>query len=646
MVRFTLSLKLWIVVALFCAGIVITAIGGLVSVARLADNTETITNGTVKKMGVLVQTMTDARTYPLRLFQYMLAPDEAGRAKVWKMTEDTIAATNKDLDDYQALIVSKTEREQFDSLRESWNAFVTPSLAVKDIVHEEGKGVPAAFKLVNVDLRPTFVNQLVPRLTAMSELNKKEAASLGAQGENLKRTSSTIILSMLLACGLAGVLVALFTVRSILRSTRALMEGVATLRDVQMKNLTEALLAMENANLTFTVDDDATPLPIHSRDELGRIAESFNSLQEQISASVRSYDAARLSLRRLVRDVRGNAEEVKGSSKILAESTKQSGLSANEVATASDKLAQSALAASSIMERFQGAIGQIREGSTSQSLSVERANASLSRARESVDTVASAAEQMAEIAGAGGQAVTETVHSMELIREQVASTAEQVHDLDLKGQQIGHIVSTIQAIAEQTNLLALNAAIEAARAGDAGRGFAVVADEVRKLAEQSSAATKEISALIESVRGTVTATVQAIRATEEKVDAGTEQSQSAGAALMEIVSSATSVASQLMQVAKAAEDLEGAMGDVREATELTAELTSTISEDAGSVTTAISEVAAVSQETAAGAEEMSASSNEVASSASELEGLAGKLRESVASFEIGKEGTPNLRLVA
>ncbi len=68
---------------------------------------------------------------------------------------------------------------------------------------------------------------------------------------------------------------------------------------------------------------------------------------------------------------------------------------------------------------------------------------------------------------------------------------------------IADIIALIDSIAFQTNILALNAAVEAARADDQGRGFAVVASEVRSLAQRSSAAAKEIKALIETSVETV-----------------------------------------------------------------------------------------------------------------------------------------------
>jgi len=71
----------------------------------------------------------------------------------------------------------------------------------------------------------------------------------------------------------------------------------------------------------------------------------------------------------------------------------------------------------------------------------------------------------------------------------------------LRGEidKVGRVAQQIEAIAKQTNLLALNATIKAARAGEAGKGFAVVAGEVKQLSGQTSQATKEIGALLQTL---------------------------------------------------------------------------------------------------------------------------------------------------
>jgi methyl-accepting chemotaxis protein len=632
MKNLSLAAKLWTVVGLFCLGIAIVATTGLLSAIKLANNMQSVSTGTVPRLELIAKIGVEARTARTRQFQYLASTTPEKHAELIKKIGESDANTVKAMSDYAALAKTKQDQENAKTLADQWQAYMQPASALAQVNQTKGEAV--AFKLVDHDIRPKFVDDFIPTLESMGEWNKKEAGALYAQGEQLRRTSQILMIALSAICTLVGILFSALIVRSILRSTKGLMIGVAHLRDHHMTSLTEAMGALANANLTVAVAAEDRPVPVLSRDELGKMTESFNSLQDQVSASIQSYDAARASLIKLVTTVRENAEQVGESSKVLAESTEQSGLSASEIASGSEKLAHSATDAAAAMERFGQAISEIESGSVAQTSRVVQASDNLGLAKQAVQSVTTSANQMATIAKSGGEAVNETIQSMESIREQVAATAERVRDLDQKGQQIGQIVSTIEAIAEQTNLLALNAAIEAARAGDAGRGFAVVADEVRKLAEQSTSATKEIAALIESVRATVTATVQEIGVAENRVDAGTEQSQSAGSALLEIVQSASSVAGQLSKVATAANDLEKAMSEVRLATERTAELTATVSQDTVAVSSAIGEVASISQQTAAGAEEMSASTEEVSASAMELKILAGKLRESASLFRI------------
>ena len=106
------------------------------------------------------------------------------------------------------------------------------------------------------------------------------------------------------------------------------------------------------------------------------------------------------------------------------------------------------------------------------------------------------------------------VRDTKKIVNQAASSTKQTNDkvsnLHSAAQKIGEVISIIQEIAEQTNLLALNATIEAARAGEAGKGFAVVASEVKNLASQTSKATEEIAAHVESIQESTGDTVAAI----------------------------------------------------------------------------------------------------------------------------------------
>ncbi len=121
---------------------------------------------------------------------------------------------------------------------------------------------------------------------------------------------------------------------------------------------------------------------------------------------------------------------------------------------------------------------------------IEQASMTAEQMKQAMDQVVIRARQQFETVRAGTQS----------IRDVVERSAQSVHSLDSRMDEIGKIVGLISDITTQTNLLALNAAIEAARAGDQGRGFAVVAGEVRTLAGRTADAAQQIRSLVEGLQ--------------------------------------------------------------------------------------------------------------------------------------------------
>ncbi|MEK6295949.1 MAG: methyl-accepting chemotaxis protein, partial [Paraburkholderia tropica] len=173
--------------------------------------------------------------------------------------------------------------------------------------------------------------------------------------------------------------------------------------------------------------------------------------------------------------------------------------------------------------------------------------------------------------------------------EQVVSTMSEINESSTK---IADIIAIIEGIAFQTNILALNAAVEAARAGEQGRGFAVVAGEVRTLAQRSSSAAREIKDLINT--------------SVSRVRSGTTLVDDAGKAMREIISAIKRVTDIMGEITAASQEQSNGIGQVALAV--------------GQMDEATQRNAALVEQSAAAAQS--------------LEDQAGKLRETVAVFQL------------
>jgi methyl-accepting chemotaxis protein len=194
--------------------------------------------------------------------------------------------------------------------------------------------------------------------------------------------------------------------------------------------------------------------------------------------------------------------------------------------------------------------------------SARSAAAAAAQARTNVQTVASAAEELAasirEISSQMNRSsavVVRAVEAGQTTRQTMQALIEQVAG-------IGAVADMISEIAGKTNLLALNATIEAARAGEAGKGFAVVANEVKQLAAQTARSTEEITRRIGEVRAATDASVTAVGDIERTIDEINAISGSIAVAVEQQGAATAEIARSVTETAAAATEMTEQVSEV------------------------------------------------------------------------------------
>ncbi len=327
-----------------------------------------------------------------------------------------------------------------------------------------------------------------------------------------------------------------------------------------IKTITVPVAKLSEAAKKMALGDVEVDCEKIKNDDLGALMDDFAAMakavkeQAKIAETISHGDLTVQVVPRSEQDILGKAlqklvEDNNATIGSIKESTMQVTIGAEQVANASQALAQGSTEQASALQQVTASMNEI----------AERTKANASEASQANDLV----HNVKDMAVSGN--------------DQMKSMIGAMNDINESSETISKIIKVIDDIAFQTNILALNAAVEAARAGVHGKGFAVVAEEVRNLAAKSASAASETAEMIEdSIR---------------KVNNGTKLAEETAESLDEIVTSIDAIVSLISNIATASNDQATAVSQIDQAI--------------GQVSTVVQTNSATSEQCAAASEELS-----------------------------------------
>jgi methyl-accepting chemotaxis protein len=459
-----------------------------------------------------------------------------------KRIEDNLGKLDKNWAAYLDRQLSADEKELADEFADKYKSY-RDEVTLPTLKAIASESITVAVTENFLKANRTAGKEVNEALIALEQLQQDEAKN-EFDTANAAYQRNTRIAILIAALGITGALAfAAFVIRSIVGP---------------MKKMQQVISAA-------SVDGDFTQrIDARNHDEIGKTAQAFDALLQK--------------LRDTFGELRSNVSSLDSAAHSLVESAS---LAASGSARASD--AASSMAAS-----------------------VEQLSVSVNYIAANARDVSDVTNRSGSLSEEGSQVIRNTTLEIQGVADTVRSGASTITELGQQSERISDIVNVIKDVADQTNLLALNAAIEAARAGEQGRGFAVVADEVRKLAERTTAATGEISAMINTIQAGSRASVDAMNQAMAKVELGVAMTQRA----------------------------EGAIGNIRGESEAVVRAVSEITTSLSEQSTASTALAQQVERVAAAAEENSSSANQTAAAASHLGDLANSMLGTMSRYKL------------
>ncbi len=248
------------------------------------------------------------------------------------------------------------------------------------------------------------------------------------------------------------------------------------------------------------------------------------------------------------------------------------------------------------VSRIQDSMGEVSQGSTETADSIQVQLMQTEAIQNHILDVKGTSQKIENAMADNAAKVSMGKEQMQKLADQVEKSMNaneqvirQMQELSEFTNQMNIIIETITSIAESTGLLALNASIEAARAGEAGKGFAVVAGEISTLANQTQAATVNITELIENINSELEDVVNAVSVVTRSNQANADSTRKVTENFEGIARGTNDVQRQTVELMEVIKKLEAANADIVEKIQTISAITEEVSAHSGETYSACEE---------------------------------------------------------
>jgi methyl-accepting chemotaxis protein len=563
----SVAVKMYILIAICILSLIITGVVANNTMSQMKQNSTSMYKDRLLPVGWLNTINANSNQISSYLLELMITTDTSKNEILLNQMKQLALENDKLFGSYEQSSLDPFEMDNIPQYKEALIKYRDVCNKVSDLAIQNKNQEAYALYLKNLvsisDVKTKLLKDLI-------DYNAKKAEDLSQNNEKASAHSMMILLTILIVCLVVSIAVGYVIARLITKPIRL------------MQSLMEKA---ESGDLSIRSE-------YMSKDEIGKLSVSFNSMIIKLRTIVKQIHNDSLSLSAMSEELSASAEQAGQASLHISEAIQQ-------VSTGAEKQSGNIHATEHTVEHISAGVLEISD--SAELVSIKALNAS-------------------ESSIAGKEAIEKSITQMKVIQTSIGDAAQIVLDLGDQTHQIGRIIELISGITSQINLLALNAAIEAARAGEHGRGFAVVSQEVRKLAEQSAEATKQISESVGSIQNKVKTAVESIQIGNREVDAGVKVVHHAGEAFRNIYKSVTEVSDQMQGGLVAIQKMAEGNEQVVKSFAVISEIASTS--------------AAESQNVSAATEEQLASMEEIAASANSLSKMAEELQNSVSSFKL------------